>query len=72
MEIIKRGDVLELLVFPGVMRETISTSASNMDALRAMTAHGLDAMQVIDQEHKLKGVVEREQALSKLMMGMVS
>lgn len=43
-----------------------------MDALREMTAHGLDAMLVIDQEHKLKGVVEREQMLSKLMIGMVS
>lgn len=72
IDIINKGDVMELLDFPGVMIGTISTSASNMDALRAMTAHGLDAMPVIDQEHKLKGVVEREQVLSKLMIGMVS
>jgi hypothetical protein len=72
IEIINKGDVLELLDLPGVMTRTISTRATNMDALREMTEHNLDAILVLDDECKLKGEIEREQVLSKLMLGMMN
>jgi len=71
IDLINRGDV-ELLGFPGVMTNTISTRATNMDALREMAEHNLDAILVLDDAREVKGVIEREQVLSKLMVGMVS
>lgn len=70
IQIINEGNVLDLVDFPGVMTEAVSTSDSNIDALSKMMALNLDAIPVIDDSRKLKGVIEREQVLSKLMLAM--
>lgn len=67
---INRGDIIELLAFPGVMTETISTHATYKDALQAMADHNLETILVVDEEKKVTGVIDREQVLSKLMLAM--
>jgi CBS domain-containing protein len=70
IQLINDGNVLELVDFPGVMTHTVSTNDSNIEALNKLTANNLDAIPVIDEARKLKGVVEREQILGKLMLAM--
>jgi len=67
---INEGEIRELRQYPGVVTRTISTKSTNLDALREMTAQNLEALIVIDEDQRLKGVVEREQILSKLLLGM--
>ena len=64
------GDFRELRRYPGIVTKTISTKSTNMDALREMTAQNLDALIVMDEERKIKGVVEKDQLLSKILLGM--
>ena len=64
------GDFQELRRYPGIVTRTISTKSTNMDALREMTTQNLDALIVIDEERKIKGVVEKDQLLSKILLGM--
>jgi CBS domain-containing protein len=70
IKLINDGNVLELVDFPGVMTQTVSTDDSNIEALNRMMASNLDAIPVIDESRKLKGVVERGQILGKLMLAM--
>jgi CBS domain-containing protein len=70
VRIINEGNIQKLRRYPGVVTRTISTKATNTDALREMTAQNLEALVVIDEDRKLKGVVEREQILSKLLLSM--
>lgn len=62
--------IQELKLFPGIVSTTISTMSTNIEALSEMTKQNLDALIVIDKNLKLEGVVEREQLLSKLILGM--
>jgi CBS domain-containing protein len=70
IQLINDGNVLDLADFPGVMTQTVSTSDSNIQALDKMMVSNLDAIPVIDEARKLKGVIEREQILGKLMLAM--
>ena len=70
VRIINTGNIQELQRYPGVVTSTISTKATNINALREMTTQNLEALVVIDEDRKLKGVVEREQILSKLLLSM--
>lgn len=70
IEIINRGEVIELLDFPGVMVETISTQATYIGALQAITNANLETILVVDDDKKVTGVIGREQVLSKLMLAM--
>lgn len=65
---INAGRDKNLARYPGVAIKTISTKATNVEALREMTTQSLEALVVIDEDRKLRGVVEREQVLSKLML----
>lgn len=71
INVINEGRVQDLYRYPGVEKETISTKSSNVQALRQMTTENLEALVVIDEDRKLKGVVEREQVISKLMLTLV-
>ncbi len=70
ISIINNGNKNELFQFPGVVRETIRTESTNAEALREMTKQNLEALVVIDGNNQLKGVVEREQVLSKMMLSL--
>ena len=68
---IKQGSKQELLRY-GLVRTTARTTDSNINALSRMTELKMNAIIVTDENHKLKGVVEREQVLSKLTLALCS
>lgn len=67
---VNEGQVQDLFRFPGVVRETISTQSTNAEALREMTRQNLEALVVIDENRHLRGVVERKQVLSRMMLAL--
>lgn len=72
IQAINDGRVQDLRRYPGVVTSTISTCATNIEALREMAAQNLEALVVIDADRRLRGVVERQQVLSKLMLAMAT
>lgn len=72
VRIISDGDIRELSRYPGVVTKTISTKSTNLEALREMTAQNIEALVVIDEDRALRGIVEREQLLSRLLLGLAS
>lgn len=70
IKLINNGNLLDLLEFPDVRTYTVSTSDSNLQALNKMMTHNMGAIPVVDEGRKLKGVVEREQILGKLILAM--
>jgi signal-transduction protein with cAMP-binding, CBS, and nucleotidyltransferase domain len=64
------GAERELKQYPGVVTKAVSTKTTNLEALKEMTSQNNEALVVIDVDKKLHGVVEREQILSKLLIGM--
>jgi len=67
---VARGDAREVRSYPGMLRQIVPTSATNADALSAMTANNLGAIAVLDEDRRLRGVVEREQLVSKLVLSL--
>ncbi len=61
-----RADILTR--FPGVLTNALSSGSTNLDALQRMTEECADAILVLDRDRKLRGLVEREQILGKLML----
>ena len=51
-----------------LVKMTVRATDTNIDVLKKMTDLKMDALIVTDEEGKLKGVVERELVLSKLML----
>jgi CBS-domain-containing membrane protein len=70
VRIICEDDRKNLKRYPEVITKTVSTKATNLDALNEMTAQHLEALVVIDENKRLKGVVERDQIQSELLLGM--
>jgi predicted transcriptional regulator len=60
----------ELFSYPGVVRKTISTASTNAEALREMMVKNLEALVVTDEDNRLKGIAEREQILTKMVLDM--
>lgn len=70
VQAINDGRLQDLRHYPGVVTKTVSTKATNIEAIREMTAQNLEALVVIDEDRRLRGVVEREQVLSKLILAL--
>jgi CBS domain-containing protein len=70
VEALNQDRVNELRRYPGVVTQTISTSATNIEAIQEMTNQNLEALVVVDDDRRLRGVVEREQVLSKLLLAL--
>lgn len=68
---INEGQMAQVLRYPGVVKKTISTESTNAEALREMLEQNIEALVVIDEQRKLRGVVEREQVLSRMMLSLV-
>ena len=66
----EHGDKKEVLKSPATFEHNVPKSATNADALSAMTAHNLGAIAVLDESRRLRGVVEREQLVSKLVLSL--
>ena len=67
---INDGDISGLKIFPGLITNKINDEIRNIDALKEMDKYNTDELIVIDKDGKLKGVVEREDILSKLMIAL--
>ncbi len=67
---VKQGRVADLLRYPSVIKTTISTNSTNAEALRRMMDSNLEALVVVDEDSRVKGVVDREQVLSRLMLSL--
>jgi hypothetical protein len=72
LQAVSRGDTREVLLYPGTLRHIVPTSATNADALSAMTASNLGPIAVLDEGRRLRGVVEREQLVSKLVLSLAN
>jgi CBS domain-containing protein len=69
--LVNAGDQAGVLRYPGVLRKTLSPTSTNVEALREMLANNIEALVVVDEDRKLRGVVERDQVLSRLMLSLV-
>lgn len=67
---IKYGDIDKIQQYSIVITKPITIKTTNMEALRNMTNQNLDSLVVVDEGKNLKGIVEREQILSKLMISL--
>jgi len=70
VRVINQGN-RDLLSYPGIVEITITTSSTNAETLRKMAEKNIDALIVTDENNRLKGVAEREQVLSKMMLALI-
>ena len=61
-----RGELLRY----GLMKTTVKPEDTNISVLKKMTELKTNVLIVADDDHMIKGVVEREQVLSKLMLAL--
>ena len=66
--VLKDADKQKLFAYPGILRDKVSPNATNGEALRKMVESNLDLIAVVDENDRLKGVLEREQVLSKMVL----
>jgi len=60
----------DVLLRYGLVQETVKTTETNISILQKMTDLNIDVLIVTDEHRKLKGVVERTQILSKLILAL--
>ena len=66
---INQGSRGELLRY-GLIKMTVKPTDTNISVLKKMTELKTNVLIVADDDHMIKGVVEREQVLSKLMLAL--
>ncbi len=70
IKVINKGKSESLNIFPGLITVKITEDTKNIEALKKMEENSVDELIVCDSEGKLKGVIEREDILSKLMIAL--
>lgn len=65
---LKQADQQKLFEYPGILRDKVLPNVTNGEALRKMVESNLDLIVVVDENNRLKGVLEREQVLSKMVL----
>lgn len=65
---INANQVKEILDLPKMVTELLSMQSTNAEALRQMMILNLDALVVVDVDRYLKGVVERDEVVTKMML----
>lgn len=68
---INTDKVGELLKYPKIVTKLLTTESTNAEALRLMNALNLDTLVIVNADHNLKGVVERDELLSRMMQTLV-
>lgn len=66
--VLKQADQQKLFEYPGILRDKVSPNATNGEALRKMVESNLNIIVVVDENNRLRGVLEREQVLSKMVL----
>jgi CBS domain len=69
-KVLKEANQHKLFAYPGILRDKVSPHVTNGDALRKMVESNLDLIVVVDENNRLKGVLEREQVLSKMVLAL--
>lgn len=67
---INEGDAKCLQYFSQVIKKMISVKTTNVRALRYMEDEHLEAVAVVDENGRFKGIVEREHILCKWFLGL--
>jgi CBS domain-containing protein len=57
--------------YPGVLRATLSPDTSNAEALRQMVERNTNALVAVDNDGKLKGIIERNQLVTRVLAALV-
>jgi uncharacterized alkaline shock family protein YloU len=68
--VIKDDNHKKLLDYPGAVRDKIAPDFSNGEALSTMVKSNLDVIVVVDENNRLKGVVQREQVLTRMVLAL--
>jgi CBS domain-containing protein len=53
-----------------MLRKVVSADATNAEALAAMNEYNLDAIAIVSENRRLRGVAQREQLVSKLVVAL--
>jgi CBS domain-containing protein len=69
---VAQDDERAVFRYPGLLRKVVPSHATNVEALAAMTASNLDAIAIVSDDRRLRGVVEREQLVSKLVLALAN
>lgn len=69
---IREGSVEGLEQHPGVLQQAARPHTTNAEVLRAMTEYDLSAIAIIDSNRRLRGVVEREELVSRLVLSLTA
>ena len=70
VQLINSGQIDRVKDLPGVAKKTISTNSTNIEALRVMQEQNLETLVVVDEQTIPRGVVERVQVLSSIMLSL--
>jgi CBS domain-containing protein len=68
---VEDGNAANVFRYPGILNNVIPAETTNSQALEAMSRHGLSALAVVGDDRRVKGVVEREQLMSKLVLSLI-
>ncbi|MCI0585857.1 MAG: CBS domain-containing protein [Planctomycetes bacterium] len=69
---IQSGREEELRRYPGMRATYLSPASTTKEALKKMTDQGLESLLVLDERGRLAGIVERDQVVGKLLLGLAS
>jgi CBS domain-containing protein len=70
LRFVEEGNQDEVFRYPGILEKVISAETTNAGALAAMDELGLDALAVVGEDRHVKGIVERERLVSKLILSL--
>jgi hypothetical protein len=70
VDLINRGNTELLLSWPGVVSKSISTEATNAEALREMVKYNSRVLVVTDGKSRVAGIAEREQVIGRMMLAL--
>jgi signal-transduction protein with cAMP-binding, CBS, and nucleotidyltransferase domain len=70
IQLINDGDNREIRNFPGFITKTISDKSKNIEALKIMEELNMDDLIMVNESNELKGIVNRNKILSKLMIAL--
>lgn len=71
LEAVEDENAAQVFRYPGILKNVIPAETTNSQALEAMSRHGLSALAVVGDDRRVKGVVEREQLMSKLVLSLI-
>jgi len=72
LQIVQMGNEHGIFRYPGILKSVIKPDATNAEALAVMDQYALGALAVVDEDRHLKGIIEREQLISTLILSLVN